>query len=58
MTDKFNYIPNDDAQHYPFCRLQLMLETFEHSILLTNQSNFKIVPIVVEPTNKEMFKKL
>ena len=53
--NQFNYINNNDAQHYTF--LQLMLETFEHSILVTNQSKFKIVPIVVEPTNKEMFRK-
>ena len=24
-------IPNDDTQNYPFCRLQLVVKTFEHS---------------------------
>ena len=24
------YIPNDDTQNYPFCRLKLVVETFEH----------------------------
>ena len=31
MTDKLMYIPNDDTQNYPFCRLKLVVETFEHS---------------------------
>ena len=31
MASKLIYIPNDDAQNYPFCRLQLVVETFEHS---------------------------
>ena len=29
MADKLFYIPND-KQNYPFCRLQLLVETFEH----------------------------
>ena len=31
MADKLMYIPNDDTQNYPFCSLQLVAETFEHS---------------------------
>ena len=31
IADKFMYIPNDDTQNYPFCRLQIVVETFEHS---------------------------
>ncbi len=31
MADKLMYIPNNDAQNYPLCRLKLMVETFEHS---------------------------
>ena len=31
IADKLMYIPNDDAQKYPFCRLKLVVETFEHS---------------------------
>ena len=27
MVDKFMYIPNGDKQNYPFCRLQLVVET-------------------------------
>ena len=28
MADKLIYIPNDDTQNYPLCRLQLEVETF------------------------------
>ena len=37
----------------PFCRLQLMVETFEHSTYWTNQSRFVKVSKVVKPTNKK-----
>ena len=49
MADKLMYIPNDEKQNYPFSRLKLMIEMFEHSI---NQP-IKIhkVPKVVNPTN-------
>ena len=28
MTDKLMYIPNEDTQNYPYCRLQLVVKTF------------------------------
>ena len=28
MDDKLMYIPNDDTENYPFCKLQLGFETF------------------------------
>ena len=31
MVDKLMYILNDDAQNYPFCRFQLLVETFGDS---------------------------
>ena len=31
MADKLMYIPNDVTQKYPFCRLQLVVETLGHS---------------------------
>ena len=31
MVDKLMYIPFDDTKNYPYCRLQLVFETFEHS---------------------------
>ena len=42
MTDEFN----DDSQINPFCRLQLMVETIEHSTEWTNQSKLEKVPKV------------
>ena len=50
-------IPNDDTQYYPFCRLKLVVETFEHSTYLTNQSKFTKVPKVDKPTNKKGYYK-
>ena len=29
MADKLMFIPNDGIQIYPFCRLELVVETFE-----------------------------
>ena len=31
MADKCMYISDDDTENYPFCRLQLMVETFGNS---------------------------
>ena len=31
MADKLMCIPNDETQIYPFCRLKLVVETFQHS---------------------------
>ena len=28
MNDKFEYIPNDEKQNYPFCTLKLLFEKF------------------------------
>ena len=50
MADKLMYIPNADTQNYPFCRLQLVVDTqLKES---TNQNELK-VPKVVRPTNKK-----
>ena len=53
MADKLMYISNDDRQNYPFCLLQLVVETFEHNTQLDEPTNKK-VPKVVKPTNKKM----
>ena len=50
MADKWMYIPNDDTQNYPLCRIQLVGETFKHSTQWNNQSKF---PKVVKPMNKK-----
>ena len=31
MADSLVYIPSNDTQDYPFCRLQLVVETFRQS---------------------------
>ena len=50
MTNKYMYITNDGTQNYHFCRLKLVVETFEHS---TNLNILK-VPKVVKPMNEKM----
>ena len=37
------YNPNDDTQKYPFCRLELVVETFEHIQLKTKKSKLSFV---------------
>ena len=29
MVDKLRYTDNDDMQNYPFCRLQIVVETLD-----------------------------
>ena len=48
MADKLIYTEN-----YPFCRLQLVVETLGHSTYWSNQSNLIKVPKVIEPMNKK-----
>ena len=51
MADKFLYILNNNTQNYPFCRLKLVVETFELS-KPTNENSGKI-PKIVKQTNKK-----
>ena len=44
MADKLMYIANDDTQNCPFCRLQLVVETFGNSTKWTNQWKFNKSP--------------
>ena len=53
MSDKLMYIPNGDTQIYPFFRLEIVIETFEHSTSWTNQLKLNKVPVVVKLTNKK-----
>ena len=55
MADTLMYIPKDDTQNYPFCRLKLMVETYEHSTLCIKQSKFTQVSKNIKPTNKKIF---
>ena len=51
IADKLTYIPNDDTQNYPFCKLQLVVENLNtHLIEPTNQHSIKVLE-VVKPTN-------
>ena len=53
MADKLMYIPNNDTRTYKFCRLKLMVETFEHLTMQKKQLKFFEVPNVVKPMNKK-----
>ena len=46
MADELMYIPNDDTKNYPYCRLQLVVETLDAQLLL---KVFKVVKL----TNKK-----
>ena len=50
MADKLMYIPNDDTQNYPFCKLKLVVKICEHSTEWINQSKLHEVPKVVKPS--------
>ena len=41
MADKMLYINNIDTQIYPFCKLKLVVETFEHYTLCMNQNKLR-----------------
>ena len=53
MSDKLMKIPNDDTQNYPFCRLKLVIKSFEHATIWTSQLKFTNVPKVGKLTNKK-----
>ena len=55
LADKLMYIPNDVTQNYPFCRLRLVVETFEHSTKWINQLKFNKVPKIVKPMNTKRY---
>ena len=57
MDDRLMYIPSDDTQNYPFCRIKLVVAMLEHPKLWINQPKFTKVPKVVEPTNKKRYYK-
>ena len=54
MSNELMYIPNDDKQNYPFCKLKLVFETLDtQNNEPTNQNQ---VPKVDKPTNKKNIK--
>ena len=58
--NKSMYIPNDDTQNYPFCKLQLVVETFKHSNLnkSTIQNSQKSQKLVSQLIRKRYIKLL
>ena len=54
IDDKLTYIPYDDKLNlnYPFCRLELVVKSFDNNILELNNANTIKKDPVFEPTNK------
>ena len=50
MADELMYIP----KNYPFCKLQLVVETFRHSLAEPANKNSIKVPKLSKPRNKKM----
>ena len=46
MDNKLMYIPYEDTQNYPFCRLKLVAKMFEH---LTQWNKYIKDPKVIRP---------
>ena len=50
------YILNDNTQNYPFCRLKLVVETFEQLNELTNQNSLKFPKLLRQRIRKRYIK--
>ena len=53
MAYNFIYIPNDDTQNYPFCRLPKLDETQDTQLNEPTNQNLIKVPKVDKSTNKK-----
>ena len=51
MVNKLMYIPKEDTQNYPFCRLQLGVKTFE-------QNQYKFLKLLSQRIRKRYYKTL
>ena len=59
MADELMYISNSDTKNYSICRIELVVETFEHSAYLTNQSKFTKSPnLLSQGIRKRYYKTL
>ena len=59
MANKLMYILNDNTQKYPFCRVKLVVETFEQSTYeQTNQNPLKPPKWVSQRIGKCYYKTL
>ena len=54
MAYKCMYIPNDDTQNTPFCKLKLVFETFKHPLNKPAYQNSVKAPKVVKPTKNNV----
>ena len=45
MADLLMYIPNEDTQNYPFCRLQLVIKTVELNTQLYEPKNQNLIKV-------------
>ena len=53
------YIPSDDTQNYPFCRLKLLVETFNTEMNESaNQKLLKSPRLLSQPIRKRCYKTL
>ena len=55
MVNKLIFTHNDDTQNNAFCRLQLVVETFNTQLNETTNQNALKVPKVIKPINKKKF---
>ena len=54
MAYKLMYIPDDDTQNYPFCRLKFVIETF--NTYLNRTINQKVPKVVSQLMGKRYLK--
>ena len=55
MADKLMYIPKDETQNYPFCRSQLVVQTFGSlSWKPTNRNLIKVPKVVKQQIKKTL----
>ena len=50
MVDKLMDIPNNDKQNYSFCKLKLVVKTFDMINEMINQSKFKVPKVLRSST--------
>ena len=59
MADKLMCNPNDDIQIFPFCRLKLVVETFDTQLNeRTNQTSLKSPKLLIQRIRKRYYKTL
>ena len=54
MIDKLMYIPDNYAQNYPFCRLQLVVEMCNKRNKPTNQISRKVPKVDYQRNKKRL----